>query len=145
MQPSILDACCHAPLRDLPTASGGQPSGGCIFDLAPGGVYNAVNIAVYAVSSCLAISPLPFDKLGAGPFYFLANGLALSLPKGGIFSVALSIASRRPGVTRHHALRCSDFPHCLLRKRVCISKPARLRGPLLLLLKIVKHDYIKPI
>jgi len=30
---------------------------------------------------------------------------------GGMFSVALSVASRRPGVTRHPALRCSDFPH----------------------------------
>jgi hypothetical protein len=30
---------------------------------------------------------------------------------GGIFSVALSIASRRPDVIRHPALWCSDFPH----------------------------------
>ena len=29
---------------------------------------------------------------------------------GGLLSVALSIASRRPGVTRHSALRSSDFP-----------------------------------
>jgi hypothetical protein len=29
---------------------------------------------------------------------------------GGLFSVALSSASRRPGVTRHPALRSSDFP-----------------------------------
>lgn len=29
---------------------------------------------------------------------------------GGIFSVALSVASRRPGVTRHTALWSSDFP-----------------------------------
>ena len=29
---------------------------------------------------------------------------------GGLFSVALSVGSRRPGVTRHPALRSSDFP-----------------------------------
>ena len=29
---------------------------------------------------------------------------------GGLLSVALSVASRRPGVTRHPALRSSDFP-----------------------------------
>jgi hypothetical protein len=36
---------------------------------------------------------------------------------GGIFSVALSIASRRPGITRHPALRCSDFPHRLSKRQ----------------------------
>jgi len=29
---------------------------------------------------------------------------------GGLLSAALSVASRRPGVTRHPALRSSDFP-----------------------------------
>jgi len=29
---------------------------------------------------------------------------------GGLLSVALSVASQRPGVTRHPALRSSDFP-----------------------------------
>ena len=62
MQPSILYACCHASLCDLPTATGRRPLAGCIFDLAPGGVFSAVNVAVYAVSSCLAISPLPLQS-----------------------------------------------------------------------------------
>ncbi len=30
--------------------------------------------------------------------------------QAGLFSVALSCASPRPGVTRHPALRCPDFP-----------------------------------
>jgi hypothetical protein len=40
----------------------------------------------------------------------------LPAPKrlGGMFSVALSVGSRRPGVTWHLALRSPDFP---LRKR----------------------------
>src|SRR6266568_2867188 len=32
--------------------------------------------------------------------------------KGGLFSVALSVALRRPGVTWQSALRSSDFPQC---------------------------------
>jgi len=43
------------------------------------------------VSSYLAISPLP-EKTG------------------GIFSVALSVGLRPPGITRHPALWSSDFP-----------------------------------
>src|SRR5688572_6530387 len=36
---------------------------------------------------------------------------------GGLFSAALSVASRRPGVTRHPALRSSDFPPAVTRRR----------------------------
>ena len=36
---------------------------------------------------------------------------------GGIFSVALSVVSRRPGVTRHTVLWSSDFPRALTRGR----------------------------
>jgi hypothetical protein len=35
-------------------------------------------------------------------------------PVGGIVTVALVLVSRRTGVTRHPALRSSDFPHALL-------------------------------
>lgn len=76
MQPSILDACCHAPLCDLPAASDGQPSYGRIFDLAPDGVCNAANVAVCAVSSCLAISPLPL----AGRYIFCCTFHRLTAP-----------------------------------------------------------------
>ena len=61
-----------------------------LFGLAPGGVYPATGIAVGAVRSYHTISPLPH--------------------RGGIFSVALSVGSRPPGVTWHPALWSPDFP-----------------------------------
>ena len=65
-----------------------------LFGLAPSGVYHAVRVTTSAVSSYLAGSPLP----------------VLLRAIGGIFSVALSIASRRPVVNRHPALWSPDFP-----------------------------------
>ena len=61
-----------------------------LFELAPGGVYHAFPIARKAVSSYLAISPLP--------------------QSGGLLSVALVMGLRPPGVTWHLVLRSSDFP-----------------------------------
>jgi len=58
---------------------------GTLFGLASGGVYPATDVATSAVRSYRTISPLP-NKLG------------------GIFSVALSIGSRLPGVTWHLTL-----------------------------------------
>ena len=55
------------------------------------------NVATRAVRSYRTISPLPV---------FLKNQVDL----GGLFSVALSIGSRRPGVTWHSALGSPDFP-----------------------------------
>jgi len=62
-----------------------------LFGLAPGGVYPATDIAISAVRSYRTISPLPAET-------------------GGIFSVALSIDSRRPDVIWHLALWSPDFP-----------------------------------
>src|SRR5579859_1513914 len=42
--------------------------------------------------------------------------------KGGLFSVALSVASRRPGVTWQSALWSSDFP----RSRPTLQRPATI-------------------
>jgi hypothetical protein len=42
---------------------------------------------------------------------------------GGLLSVALSVASRRPAVSRHPALRSSDFPRCRERHRDPHSPP----------------------
>lgn len=53
-----------------------------LFGLAPGGVYRAISIAADAVGSYPTFSPLPQKR-------------------GGIFSVALSLGSPPPGVTRH--------------------------------------------
>ena len=67
--------------------------------LAPCGVCPAFFVTKEAVRSYRTFSPLP---------------------KGGLFSVALSIGFRRPGVTRHTAMWSPDFPpkdfslsHCL--------------------------------
>ena len=46
---------------------------------------------------------------------------------GSLFSVTLSIASRRPAVSRHPALRSPDFP---LRKRIAQRLPGQLRNGL---------------
>jgi len=60
-----------------------------LFGLAPGGVCRAARVAAGAVRSYRTVSPLP---------------AAESLPgAGGLFSVALSLGSPPPGVTRHRA------------------------------------------
>jgi hypothetical protein len=71
MQPSILDACRHAPLRDLPTTSNGPFSCGCLLGLAPGGVCSASGIAAGAVSSYLAFSPLLHPRKDGAVFFLL--------------------------------------------------------------------------
>ena len=63
-----------------------------LFGLAPGGVYPATGVATCAVRSYRTISPLP------------------ALQAGGLFSVALSVGSRPPGVTWHLVLWSPDFP-----------------------------------
>ncbi len=66
-----------------------SPSGCCLpplFGLAPGGVYRAAPVAEGAVRSCRTISPLPADHFGC---------------VGGLFSVALSLGSPPPAVSRH--------------------------------------------
>ena len=65
-----------------------------LFGLAPDGVYRAASVTGGPVRSYRTLSPLPVPR-GA---------------IGGLLSVALSVASRRPGVTRHPALWSSDFP-----------------------------------
>src|SRR5829696_2925654 len=63
----------------------------------------------------LGSAPLP-RRTGLRPPTWSCSGW--SLPRftppaeaGGIVTVALVLASRRTGVTRHPALRSSDFPH----------------------------------
>src|SRR5687767_1680609 len=60
------------------------------------------SVATGAVRSYRTISPLPSG----------------SLPLGGLFSVALSVGSRRPGVTWHPALWSPDFPRRLAATRL---------------------------
>ncbi len=79
-----------------------------LFGLAPGGVYPATGVATCAVRPYRTISPLP--ALGAG----------------GIFSVALSVGSRPPGVTWHPAQRSPDFPPGSLPATARPTPPLRL-------------------
>jgi hypothetical protein len=67
-----------------------------LFGLASGGVCRAGTVTDAAVSSYLTFSPLPVRRAKRAI--------------GGIFSVALSVASRRPGITRHPARRSPEFP-----------------------------------
>jgi len=80
------------------TDAGGGPPHSCLLGLAGGGVYPATTVTGHAVRSYRTISPLP---------------ARLSPSVGGIFSVALSLGSRRVGVTNHRALPSSDFPPVL--------------------------------
>ena len=66
-----------------------------LFGLAPTGGYPATAVTSGAVGSYPTVSPLPVK-----PFGFM----------GGFFSVALSVAFRRPGVTWQSTLWSSDFP-----------------------------------
>src|SRR5687768_14790540 len=83
-----------------------------LFGLAPGGVCRAAECC---------------HRRGALlPHHF--NLAVRSLPNvlGGMFSVALSVGSRRPGVTWHPALRSPDFPRCLAAARLSGRLPRRI-------------------
>ena len=80
----------------LPGARARRATARSLFGLAPGGVCRAA-----AVTS---------ERGGLLPHRFTLACAAEAAAIGGLFSVTLSIASRRPGVTRHRALRSPDFP-----------------------------------
>ena len=88
---------------DLPGITAGRRNDS-LFGLAPSGVYPAISVTRNAVRSYRTISPLP--------------------QRGGIFSVALSVGLRRPGVTRHFALWSPDFPPT---RKSAIVWPAQAR------------------
>ena len=72
-------------LRATPSRA---PTPSPLLGLAPGGVYRAVDVAVGAVRPYRTLSPLPTDRPEPAP-------------AGGLLSVALSLGSPPPGVTRH--------------------------------------------
>src|SRR4051795_3645155 len=93
--PFLLDTRYRAPHATDPSGNAKVPPGtrnitGCpplLLGLAPGGVFPAAAVAVDAVRSYRTISPLP-------PVGYPGRA-------GGVFSVALSLGSPPPGVTRH--------------------------------------------
>ena len=84
----------RTPANDLPEDLGAGRAI-LLFGLPPGGVCRARPVSRSAVSSYLAVSPLPSPP---------------EWPSGGLFSVALSLSSRTVGVTHHLALGSPDFP-----------------------------------
>jgi hypothetical protein len=81
---------------NLPESSTDRTNG-FLFGLAPGGVYRAVIVANHAVRSYHTFSPL------------------LTIKISGLFSVALSVGLRLPGVTWRLILWSPDFPPSLQR------------------------------
>ena len=104
----------------LPTVSSSLPGSDAshviapLFGLAPDEACHAVRVATSAVGSYPTISPLPARKR-------VAN-------LGGLFSVALSVALRRPAVNRHPALRGPDFPRQLALPRLPSELPLEIIG-----------------
>jgi len=76
-----------------------------LFGLAPTGGYRATTVTSGAVGSYPTVSPLPFPR-------------ARARVPGGLFSVALSVAFRRPGVTWQSTRWSSDFPRALDRSKL---------------------------
>ena len=90
----IWDRCYQRPRAAYPGLEWNGPFHRPLFGLAPGGVYQAASVTSDPVRSYRTISPLPVPRTAIG----------------GVFSAALSVVSRRPGVTRHPVLWSSDFP-----------------------------------
>ncbi len=82
-----------------PTRTRRGPRHESLFGLAPGGVCHA---GLLPDSRCALTAP--FHPCHASRI------LANTRPFGGLLSVALSVGSRRPGVTWHRALWSPDFP-----------------------------------
>ena len=101
------------PTRDFPILAdrSARAAPHPLFGLAPGGVCRAAPVTGSAVVSYTTVSPLPVPSRAIG----------------GLFSVALSVALRRPAVSRHPALRSSDFPRrpFVCRRRVPRSTASR--------------------
>ncbi len=95
----------------LPAAQTRRAASRCLFGLAGGGVCPAIAVTRDAVRSYRTFSPLPLTCGGrfASP---ACSRRAKPGPhvKGGMFSVALSLGSRRVAVSNHRALPSSDFP-----------------------------------
>ena len=90
-----VTVCLMRPTREHPRAAGrGTRPHAPLFGLAPGGVYPAV--------ACC-------HRRGA-LLPHLFNLTARLRGVGGVFSVALSVGSRPPGITWHPALWSPDFP-----------------------------------
>ncbi len=82
-QPFLWEASYLAPHATHPAREPETAHMRALFGLAPGGVYHAAHVSARAVGSYPTLSPLP-----------------LTVARGGLLSVALSLGSRRAEVIR---------------------------------------------
>ena len=78
--------------------------------------------------SCSALLPMGFTEPSRSPGLLVSSYLTVSpfpagKPAGGLFSVALSLASRPVGVTHHRTLWSPDFPPA----EACTARKSRRR------------------
>jgi len=92
-----------------------------LFGFAPGGVCLAVDVAAGAVGSYPTLSPLP--RLGPA----CPEGLAKR--RGGLLSVALSLGSPPPAVSRHRLPVEPGLSSRTAFRRSCVRPPGRLTPP----------------
>ena len=102
VRPLLWDRLHSRPQATYPGIKRGGPPHFPLLGLVPNGVYPAVSVTGNAVSSYLAVSPLPV-------FVFTITG--------GLFSVALIPGSRRLPVRKHSALWYPDFPLLFAQQR----------------------------
>ena len=97
----------------------GRAAPGSLFGLAPNGVYRAPAIALGAVGSYPTFSPLPGEPSGL---------FSVALAVDDILKCHLPRASRPvERVTRHRALRSSDFPPPASRRRPSALRDRRTK------------------
>jgi len=87
--------------------------------------------------SCSALLPMGFTEPSRSPGLLVSSYLTVSplptgKPVGGLFSVALSLASRPVGVTHHRTLWSPDFPpaEAFKTQSLCQCRGQRSPGPL---------------
>ena len=115
------------PVRFRETRSGQLQ--GPLFGLAPDGVCRASSLALRAVVSYSTFSPLP-EFLRTRAVYSLWH-----FPSGRLTASPPACISDRIGVTRHRALRSSDFPPLTCARSD--SPPFQNRG------KYIQYEEIK--
>ncbi len=99
-----------------------------LFGLAPCGVYPALCVTAKAVRSYRTFSPLPALLAQGGRYLLCGTGRITSLE------------ARTPGVTRHTALRSSDFPPP---SDTCARPAAAVQLPAGLILPRFKSSYLE--
>ena len=93
------------------TLRAGNPQARPCLALLPAGFTSAPRLPGPPVRSYRTVSPSPMFPRHSRSRREAGRQVRVGRNRPGrLFSVALSVGSRRPGVTRHRALRSSDFP-----------------------------------